>query len=312
MCLIAFAIDADPAGSLLIAANRDEFLDRPTAPLHRWHLPGGAEVVAGRDLRDGGTWLGVGTNGRVAMLTNVRDAQPGAGQRSRGELPTRWLASGLNWDDWIASVDPAAYGGFNLVVGDVHSGLWAWAGNRDPERPHASEASHLHTRRLGPGVYGLSNATLDTAWPKTQRLKAAVATAAGLAQTPADATQAADWLAPLREALADEQRVPLADLPATGAPAELEHGLSSAFVRLPDRAYGTRSSLVLHARVQAGDTARVPTHRRWSVQLHEWTHQHTQPPQGTPSAGEGFQEVLTGQGPGNWTLQAARSESLSW
>ena len=84
MCLIAFAIDASPACPLLIAANRDEFLDRPTAPLHRWTLPDGTSVVAGRDLRDGGTWLGVSETGRVAMLTNVRSVQIGSGQRSRG------------------------------------------------------------------------------------------------------------------------------------------------------------------------------------------------------------------------------------
>ena len=98
MCLIAFAIDASPACPLLIAANRDEFLDRPTAPLHRWTLPEGASVVAGRDLRDGGTWLGVSETGRVAMLTNVRSVQAGPGQRSRGELATRWLDGGLSWE----------------------------------------------------------------------------------------------------------------------------------------------------------------------------------------------------------------------
>ena len=125
MCLIAFAIDADPACPLLIAANRDEFFDRPTEPLHRWALPDGSFVMAGRDLRDGGTWLGVGENGRVAMLTNVRSAHPGPGRRSRGELPARWLQADIDAEDLFAGIDPAQYGGFNLIVGDFQSGVWA-------------------------------------------------------------------------------------------------------------------------------------------------------------------------------------------
>jgi hypothetical protein len=91
MCLIAFAIDAAPDCPLLIAANRDEFFDRPTAALHRWAEDGQAGIWAGRDLRDGGTWLGVSESGRVAMLTNVRSTRAGPGARSRGELATGWL-----------------------------------------------------------------------------------------------------------------------------------------------------------------------------------------------------------------------------
>lgn len=308
MCLIAFAIGAEPDGALLIAANRDEYLDRPTAPLHRWQLPGGAAVVAGRDLRDGGTWLGVNATGRVAMLTNVRDAQPGAGQRSRGELPTRWLAGDLDWPALVASIDPRAYGGFNLVVGDVHSGVWAWLGNRHPERPHAGESSELHTQRLGPGVYGLSNATLDTAWPKTQRLKAAVAHAYHRSQAPASADH---WLAPLSQALADEQRAAPADLPATGAPLALEHALSSAFVRLPQQAYGTRSSLVVHANPRVGRLSSTST-GSWQVNLHEWTHHPAAAPLGTSASEPQRPQTARGPATTNWSLEAARSETLVW
>jgi hypothetical protein len=87
MCLIAFAIDTDPALPLLLAANRDEFFERPTEPMHRWSLPDGTAVVAGRDLRDGGTWLGVSEAGRVAMLTNVRSAHPGPGDAAAASCP---------------------------------------------------------------------------------------------------------------------------------------------------------------------------------------------------------------------------------
>lgn len=258
MCLIAFAIDADPACPLLIAANRDEFFDRPTAALHRWPQPGGAGVWAGRDLRDGGTWLGVNEAGRVTMLTNVRSAQPGPGMRSRGELALRWLQGGGSLDALAEGIDPAAYGGFNLVVGDVHGGGWAWLGNRDPLCPHAEDRpAALHQRRLGPGVYGLSNAVLDTPWPKTRHLKKALSDAL---------TQRGDWVAPLTQALADDTPAADHELPATGVASGQERSLSSPFVNMPGRGYGTRSSLVLRA--WAGDERR-------RVELHEWTHKPT-------------------------------------
>ncbi|MDP2263807.1 MAG: NRDE family protein [Hydrogenophaga sp.] len=289
MCLIAFAIDADAACPLLIASNRDEFLDRPTAPLHRWALPGGEQVVAGRDLRDGGTWLGVSASGRVAMLTNVRDAQPGPGRRSRGELPTRWLQGDLEWPAMVETLDPADYGGFNLVIGDVRTRLWAWVGNRDPEYPHQAARPQLHTRRLAPGVYGLSNASLDTPWPKTVQLRQAVQDALLPAARRDDART---WLKPLSRALGSGEPVAEQDMPSTGAPRELERSLSSAFVRMPERGYGTRSSLVLRATAPVdGLAGGAASEASWSVDVHEWTH--------TPAVTD-------------WSLGAARSETLRW
>jgi uncharacterized protein with NRDE domain len=255
MCLIAFAIDAAPDCPLLIASNRDEFFDRPTAALHRWAEDDRAGIWAGRDLRDGGTWLGVSESGRVAMLTNVRSARPGPGARSRGELATGWLQGSGSLDAWVRHIDPAAYGGFNLVVGDVRGGGWVWLGNRDPLQPHGHDPPvALHQRRLAPGVYGLSNAVLDTPWPKTQRLKTAMSQALA---------QSGDWLQPLSRALADDTLAAGHELPDTGVPLDLESGLSSPFVRLPERGYGTRSSLVLRA---------WPKRSGQRVELHEWTH----------------------------------------
>jgi hypothetical protein len=161
MCLIAFAVRARPGLPLLLAANRDEFFERPTAPLHRWALPGGQEVLGGRDLRDSGTWLGVSLAGRVAMLTNVRGGPAGQGLRSRGELATRWL-SGLRLETLLAELDPQTYGGFNLVIGDLHTGTWHWLSNCDPQCPNKGVVPQLTSRSLAPGVYGLSNAALDT------------------------------------------------------------------------------------------------------------------------------------------------------
>jgi uncharacterized protein with NRDE domain len=275
MCLIAFAIGVDPARPLLLAANRDEFFERPTEPLHRWSLPDGTGVVAGRDLRDGGTWLGVSEVGRVAMLTNVRSANPGPGRRSRGELTTRWLSESTGWDHLLAGIDPADYGGFNLVVGDLRDGFWAWIGNRDPERPHDEHPSPLRHRRLTPGLYGLSNAALDTPWPKTLRLKQALNTALACG---------ADAQATLVAALADGDAGPQTELPGTGVPAEIERALSSPFVDMADRGYGTRSSLVISVARQGPG---------WRADLSEWTH--------APSA----------QRPHRWNDNAPRTISLS-
>ena len=253
MCLIAFAIGLDADRPLLLAANRDEYFERPTEPLHRWALPDGTSVIAGRDLRDGGTWLGVSEAGRVAMLTTVRSANPGSGRRSRGELTTRWLQSSTSWEGLLASIDPADYGGFNLVVGDLGTNVWAWIGNRSPDHPHR-DLPALHQRRLAPGVYGVSNATLDTPWPKTLRLKEALSSALQPQDNSTDR---------LIQALADPQRPTPQSLPNTGVPPEIEHALSSPFVDMAERGYGTRSSLVADVRRSA---------RGWSATLSEWTH----------------------------------------
>lgn len=253
MCLIAFAIGADAERPLLLAANRDEYFERPTEPLHRWTLADGTGVLAGRDLRDGGTWLGLSETGRVAMLTNVRSANPGSGRRSRGELATRWLAAGASEGALLAGIDPADYGGFNLIVGDLDTGSWTWISNRDPGQPHADQATSLHHETLSPGVYGLSNAALNTPWPKTQRLRAALASAL---------RGSGDVAAPLGRALADHQTV-TGDLPSTGVPPEIERALSSPFVDMADRGYGTRSSLVVEVTQGSG---------HWRATLSEWTH----------------------------------------
>lgn len=281
MCLIAFAIGASPTCPLLIAANRDEFFDRPTEPLHRWTLPDGSAVLGGRDLRDGGTWLGVGESGRVAMLTNVRSAQPGPGRRSRGELPTRWLQGGTDWDGLLNGIAPGDYGGFNLVVGDVQQGFWAWLTNRDPARPHGENAVVLHSQALAPGVYGLSNAALDTPWNKTMRLKSALAGALRLPERD-------DQLRLLASALADAETHDGDALPQTGVPLEIERALSSPFVDMAERGYGTRSSLI----VSAG----APTGRDLGgdIRLDEWTHRPT------------------GQPRHRWSDNERRSLSLSW
>lgn len=284
MCLIAFAIGMSPSRPLMVAGNRDEFFERPTAPLRRWVLPDSTkEIWSGRDLKDGGTWLGVTATGRVAMLTNVRGAGERRAKRSRGQLPLRWLQGDLDWPDMVAGIRAGDYAGFNLVVGDFHRSVWGWVGNRAPEAPHEDAPSRLHHRLLSPGVYSLSNAALDTPWPKSQRL--AHAMRMSVEQSAFDAERT------LTQALSDAAVAAASELPRTGVPVDAERALSSAFVHIPDRHYGTRSSMLLRV-----DRPGSTSTNKWRVQMDEWTH--------APPADQNQ--------PHRWSERQRVSESLTW
>lgn len=250
MCLIAFAIGASARWPLLVAANRDEFLDRPTLPLARWKSAAGTEIISGRDIRAGGTWMGLSPAGRIAMLTNVRGPASLTGEKSRGELVTRWLESDGNAASFMAQIEAEAYGGFNLVLGDFKSGAWHWLSNKP--------GPGLESRALQPGVYGLSNGALDTPWPKTLGLKKALHSALMAID---DETLEVELMAALR----DRRRADREDLPSTGVPLALEEALSSAFVDFPEHGYGTRCSTVLVA--SALDHG-------WDLAVQEVTHAH--------------------------------------
>jgi uncharacterized protein with NRDE domain len=261
MCLIAFAIGAVPGHPLLIASNRDEHLARPTLPLHAWQLDNGTPVVAGRDQHAGGTWLGITPQGRVAMLTNVREAGVLNAPQSRGELVTRWLQGTQGWGDFALGVDAGQYSGFNLVLGDLGRSEWAWISNRQPPAGDALAAETLGSvvgRPLTAGVYGLSNAALDTPWPKTLQLKRALLSVVERSAT----GLAADWRKPLLSALLDRRQAAADALPSTGAPRVWEQALSSPFVDYAERHYGTRSSLLVCASAD-------------EVQMEEWTHERS-------------------------------------
>ena len=253
MCLIAFAWGASERFPFVIAANRDEFLERPTAPLSLWQSPSGASILAGRDLKDGGTWMGFSPSGRFAMLTNVREplatppTQPSQ-PISRGGLAMGWLTSDLSAAQWAKSIEPHRYQGFNLIVGDWTSKQcfhFSHQQNLKLFKPlagvsTAQSATQLIATEMPWGaVYGLSNAALDTPWPKTQLLKNAL-------QRSLESADAQQLTARNLRALADESKPLAADLPATGVPQALELALSSAFVSHPPTlpSYGTRSSLV--------------------------------------------------------------------
>jgi uncharacterized protein with NRDE domain len=223
MCLILFAHRAHRDFPLVFAANRDEFHARPTAAARFWSdAPG---VLAGRDLRAGGTWMGLATDGRWAALTNVRDPMaPLDAPRSRGELVADYLREAHEPAAFVAAVAEriAEYAGFNLVVGDAES--VHYLGSRSPE-----------PRVLPPGVYGLSNDVLDSPWPKvrdgTRELQRIVR------------KDGKPKVGSLFEVLARTDPAPDDLLPDTGVGRDLERMLSSSFIVGAD--YGTRASTVL-------------------------------------------------------------------
>lgn len=232
MCLAAFALGAHPRFPLVIAANRDEFFARPASAMDWWSA-GSVEVLAGRDLEAGGSWFGLTRGGRLALLTNVRE--PGrqvAGAPSRGALVIDWLAGNADAESFARDMKPG-YNGFNLVVADLSRGAWHWISNRAPG-PVA----------LSPGVHALSNALLDTSWPKTLGLQADLTRALDAATSPR--LLAAD----LFDALADGAPAADATLPDTGVGLDRERALSPRFVRIAsapgaEAGYGTRCSTVL-------------------------------------------------------------------
>ncbi len=229
MCLLAWSWQPDTDQPLLLAANRDEWLARPTRPMRWWSPRPGRAVLSGRDLLGGGIWLGLTRDGRFAALTNVREPtpQPPAAP-SRGALALQFLlgdAAPLEHAQALRAQD-AAYAGFNLLLADLRLGQMVWTSNRAP-----------HALVVPPGVHGLSNAALDTPWPKVVRLCQRVHEARALPAAPQSAR--------LFAALADHRCAAAHALPDTGVGAELERALSAAFIRLPG--YGTRSSTVLRA-----------------------------------------------------------------
>ena len=226
MCLIVLAWKASPKTRLAVAANRDEFFARRAAPAAWWD--DAPDVLAGRDLEAGGTWLGVTRKGRFAALTNFRDASAPKkdGAPSRGALAADFLRGDAAAADYVAAVRPGAgrYHGFNLLVSDGAE-LWSFSNvEGDPVR-------------LGPGVRGLSNHLLETPWPKVTAARARLEAALG-------ATDGAEDLERrLLDLLADRTTAPDDALPATGLPLDWERALSAAFVELPG--YGTRASTAL-------------------------------------------------------------------
>ena len=222
MCLIVFAYNVHPSYPLIIAANRDEFYERPSAPADFW--ADHSQVLAGRDLKEGGTWLGINKQGKFAAITNYRDpASWKSDALSRGKLVSNYIAGKQCADNYLKKIIPQAdkYNGFNLILGEG-SDLFIFS-------------SRGEKQKLEPGIYGLSNHLLNTPWPKVSRSKKLLK--AALDKKGVELDEA------LFAILADRHIPPDNKLPETGIGLEWERLLSPIFIESPS--YGTRSSTIL-------------------------------------------------------------------
>jgi len=221
MCIVALAWQVVPDRPLVLLGNRDEFYHRPAAPLALW---ADQPIIAGQDLQSGGAWLGMTPIGRWAVITNYREKiVPPADAVTRGALITDYLTSDLAPLDFLQTIDNGRYAGFNLIVGTL------------------SQAAVLSNRgtpaqALAPGLHTLSNAQLDTPWPKTRRLR-----------TGFESLDLSGDIGTIETAglmlLNDQTRAPDAELPETGVGLALEQVLSP--IRIESPVYGTRVSSVL-------------------------------------------------------------------
>jgi uncharacterized protein with NRDE domain len=228
MCLIVFGWNVHPRYALVLAANRDEFFDRPTLPLDYWEdYP---DVLGGRDIEKGGTWLATNVDGRWAAVTNFRDGNPAApSSLSRGHLVSNYVASRASASTYANMVSEPLprYPGCNLLIGDAQS--LVYVSNRDAPGPG------VRSQHLGPGVYGLSNHLLNTPWPKLQHTRHAL-------QELLDGGQS-DIADDLFAVLGNRNAAHDDELPDTGVSLERERMLSAPFIVSQD--YGTRACTVL-------------------------------------------------------------------
>lgn len=222
MCLILLSYHNHPSYGLILAANRDEFYDRPTDPLGFWDEA--PQILGGRDLKSGGTWLGVTKTGRICAITNFRDpAVQISDAPSRGHLVADFLKGTESPQKYLQKVmdEGGRYNGFNLLAGD-ESGIF-FCSNRAKD-----------IIRLSPGLYGLSNHLLDTPWPKVAKGKRCLENI--LSSNGIDCES-------IFELLSDRNIPPDSDLPDTGVGIEWERILSPLFIK--SDIYGTRSSSIV-------------------------------------------------------------------
>lgn len=238
MCLILIALHQHPEYPLIVAANRDEYFNRPTSPAGFWQQT--PQLLAGLDREAGGTWLGVTRSGRFAALTNVREPdRPSVNNMSannpisRGKLVSDFLLTDLSPFDYLQQLDGSLshYNGFNLLCGDLRSLL----------KQHDSSMVYRSNRgskeiALEPGVHGISNSQLNTPWPKL---------VSGCDELKQCLTQHHPNTESLFDILNQRQRAPDDQLPDTGVSLEMERMLSSRFIEGQEIGYGTRASTVL-------------------------------------------------------------------
>lgn len=222
MCLIFLSVNHHPKYKLIIAANRDEFYQRKTAPSHFWNDH--PHILGGRDLEANGTWMAISKHGKISLVTNYRDPHHIDPQApSRGQLVSDFLLNGDAPKEYLEKVEPnaKAYNGFNLIVGSPDE-LYYLSNYKGP------------AEKLPNGLHGLSNHLLNTPWPKVERGKQKMKKI-----LEADEVSAST----LFELLYDDQIADDTQLPDTGIGLERERMLSSMFIKSPN--YGTRCSTVV-------------------------------------------------------------------
>ncbi len=223
MCLLVLAYRCRSDYPLIIAANRDEFFERPTRSLDFWQE--NSDILAGRDLREGGTWMGLHRSGRLAAITNFREPQRFRPEApSRGHLVSNFIAGRHDAGAYLEALrrDGGRYNGFNLIAGRMAS-LFYYGNRGEAPRP------------IGAGIHGLSNHLLDTPWPKVERAKRTMAAIIEREERPDPEA--------LMMLLRDRHQPPDEDLPTTGIGLEWERLLAPVFIQSPT--YGTRCSSVL-------------------------------------------------------------------
>lgn len=222
MCLIFIALKHHPKYKLIVAANRDEFYARKTAPASYWEDH--PEILGGRDLEAMGTWLGITSKGRLCMVTNFRDLRNiKANAPSRGRLVMNFLLEKCSGEAYLTKLQPDAkrFNGFSLIAGTVDK-LFYLSNYREG------------VVQLNSGLFGLSNHLLETPWPKVERGKSAIQ---NLLKAPS--VNKDDLFAILSDQTVGIDQ----ELPDTGVGLERERLLSPAFIK--SDGYGTRSSTVI-------------------------------------------------------------------
>lgn len=224
MCIVTFHFQQHPKYKLIVAANRDEFYERPAAPVHFWEDQ--PNVLAGRDLEAKGTWLGMTKEGKFATLTNYRHPKyfNDKDKRTRGEIVTDFLTSSIHPKKYLQQLheDRQQYSGFNTIVG-----------NGDELYYYGNEQGKII--KIDPGTHSLSNQLLNTPWPKVQRAKTMLH----------DYVTTHETIDPneLFNQLRNDTIAPDEQLPDTGVGIELERQVSSIFIKTDG--YGTRVSTVI-------------------------------------------------------------------
>ncbi len=221
MCLIVLGRNIHPKYKLILVANRDEFYERPTQIAHQWEGP--LKLLAGKDLEAGGTWIGINRVGHLAAVTNYRD--PISYQKnkaSRGQIPVNFLSEKMPAETYVEELSKQSgnFNGFNLLALDQESLVHYNNQNGNPSK-------------LDDGIHAVSNATLNTPWPKVVRAKELFESVIGGNFSHDD----------LITMMGDDKTADPQDLPDTGIPKDLEEAVSAMCIRTEK--YGTCSTTAI-------------------------------------------------------------------